>query len=178
MINQKIPKSLKIAAFTILLPVLALDVTLCFVNSTLWGGWLDPIAHGLLGLVLSLPFAYYLRPRWFWILWGVFISMALDVDHIIAAGCIDIVKLISLPSRPPTHSITFALVMFLIVLPINRHVACLTLIALVAHLLRDTSSGTVPLLWPLAWQPTAPLAYWATLPGLWWGAKQATLAKN
>jgi len=47
---------------------------------------------------------------------------------------------------------------------------------LLAHVLRDTSSGTVPLLWPIYWQPTAPLLYWATLPLLWWGAKKAAIS--
>lgn len=173
MTAQEIPISLKIAALLVLLPVMALDVTLCFVNNMLLSGWFDPFAHGLLGLVLSLPFAYYLRPRWFWIFWGVFLSVALDVDHIIAAGSIDIVKMTSMASRPPTHSITFALAMFLIMLPFNRRAARQTLIVLMAHVLRDTSSGTVPLLWPLAWQPYAPLLYWAALPALWWGAKKA-----
>jgi hypothetical protein len=176
--GQELPNSLKFAAFCFLIPVLSLDIALCFTNNVLLGGWFDPFAHGLLGLVLSLPFAYYLRPRWFWLFWGVFISMALDVDHIVAAGSIDIVKMISMASRPPTHSITFALVMFLVVLLFNRRAAWLTLIVLVAHVLRDTSSGTVPLLWPLPWQPTAPLAYWAVLPGLWWWAKKAALANN
>jgi hypothetical protein len=173
MIEQAIPRSVKITAFSLLVPVLTLDIALCFANNILLGGWFDPFAHGFLGLALSLPFAYYLRPRWFWIFWGIFLSVALDVDHAIAAGSIDIVKMVSLASRPPTHSITFALVMFLVVLPFNRRAAWLALIVLLAHLLRDTSSGTVPLLWPLAWQPTAPLFYWATLPLLWWGAKKA-----
>jgi len=170
----EIPKSLKVRTFTLLIPVLALDVALCFANNILLGGWFDPIAHGLLGLTLSLPFAFYLRPRWFWIFWGVFLSVALDIDHAIAAGSTDIVKMVSLASRPPTHSFTFALVMFLIVLPFNRQAAWLALIVLLAHVLRDTSSGTVPLLWPIFWQPYAPLCYWAALPVLWWGAKQAS----
>jgi len=176
MAAQEIPNSLKVTAFTLLVPVFTLDAALCFVNNVLLGGWFDPFAHGLLGLALSLPLAYYLRPRWFWIFWGVLLSVALDVDHAITAGSLNIVKMISLASRPPTHSITFAVLMFLIVLPINRRAAWQALIVLMAHVLRDTSSGTVPLLWPLAWQPTAPLLYWAALPGLWWGAKRVAMA--
>jgi hypothetical protein len=175
MTAHEIPKSLTIAAFSALIPILALDMTLCFANNVLLGGWFDPIAHGLLGLCLSMPFAFYLRPQWFWLGWGVFLSVALDVDHAIAAGSLDIVKMITMASRPPTHSFTFAVAIFLIVLPINRPAAWQTLIVLLAHILRDTSSGTVPLLWPLAWQPVAPLLYWAALPALWWGAKKAAI---
>ena len=171
-----IPLSVKITAASCLIPVLVLDIALCFANNILLGGWFDPFVHGFLSLALSLPFAFYLRPRWFWIFWGIFLSVALDIDHAVAAGSIDIVKMVSMAGRPPTHSITFALVMFLIVLPINRPAAWQTLIMLLAHVLRDTSSGTVPLLWPIYWQPTAPLLYWATLPLLWWGAKKAAIS--
>ena len=73
-----------------------------------------------------------------------------DVDHFLAAGSRSLWTATHLEKRPPTHSVTFALLVsgggYLFSGSLST--AWVVFAALTSHVLRDASVGTAPLLWP------------------------------
>lgn len=151
--------------WVLLLPVMVFDVAITTASAPILVGWLDPFAHGLLGLALSLPLIR--KHGWKWGFIGVLVSILLDVDHAVMAGSLDINAMISLPGRPFSHSFLFAFALSFLISIINTRAGGLVLLVLLGHILRDTSSGTTPLFFPWDWQPWAPWLYWACLPLLY-----------
>jgi len=91
-----------------------------------------------------------------------------DVDHFLAAGSRSLWTATHLEKRPPTHSVTFALLVsgggylfsgtFI--------TAWIVFAALSSHVLRDASVGTAPILWPLGEWRIPRWAYWLGEVGL------------
>lgn len=75
----------------------------------------DPSVHGLVGLVLMLPFWLYgiIDNKIFGL--AVSLSFLIDIDHAIAAGSFDVKEMLSLPSRPISHSLLFSILIGCIV---------------------------------------------------------------
>jgi len=75
-----------------------------------------------------------------------------DVDHFLAAGSRSLWTATHLEKRPPTHSVTFALLVsgggYLFSRSLTT--AWIVFAGLTSHVLRDAAVGTLPVLWPLA----------------------------
>jgi membrane-bound metal-dependent hydrolase YbcI (DUF457 family) len=74
-----------------------------------------------------------------------------DVDHFVAAGSRSFWAATHLGKRPPTHSVTFALLVSGAgyVSSGSLPAAWVVFAALTSHVLRDASVGIAPLVWPL-----------------------------
>jgi len=73
------------------------------------------------------------------------------VDHFVPARSCSFWTATHLDKRPPTHSLTFALLLGAAghLLFGSLSVAWVVFAGLASHVLRDASVGTAPLLWPL-----------------------------
>jgi hypothetical protein len=129
----------------------------------------DPLVHGAVAAII-MSMIRVGRPEWsrWTILVGVAVAMSIDIDHAIAAGSIDVYRMITLPMRPPTHSLTFALAAATLIgfLSRSRSVFALVFVALASHVLRDAYTGE------LLFYPAPPL----TLPYLWYVGSELILA--
>jgi membrane-bound metal-dependent hydrolase YbcI (DUF457 family) len=78
-------------------------------------------------------------------------ATVLDLDHFISAGTLDVNAALSLAERPPTHSLTFALLVGALagLLCRDRAAGWVAFAGIASHVLRDAAMGTAPLLWPL-----------------------------
>jgi membrane-bound metal-dependent hydrolase YbcI (DUF457 family) len=111
----------------------------------------DPLVHGIIG-ALMMAIIRARRPAWprQTILLGALLAMSIDIDHAIAARSLDLHKMISLDMRPPTHSLTFALLAAAVVGLVLRNGSSFwfVFVALASHVLRDSYTGTL-LFYPL-----------------------------
>lgn len=108
----------------------------------------DGFVHGSVALLLLLPLRLFCRWPTSVVLFGAIVAMAIDVDHFIAAGSLRVMDAISLPGRPLTHSLPFALLMAGLAYGVSRRhwPAAVVFVALCSHVLRDATSGGTPLL--------------------------------
>jgi len=102
----------------------------------------DSGAHGLVALLVTAPLLQ--SPR---LLILAFVAGTLvDVDHFLAAGSRSFQAATQLEKRPPTHSLTFALLVsgggYLFSGSLTT--AWIVFAALTSHVLRDASVGTAP----------------------------------
>ena len=108
-------------------------------------------AHGTLGLLVVAPIVWASSRR---IPFGVlaFVAgFALDIDHAVAARSLSPRAMEDLGHRPPTHSLTFALVLALLGLLITHRklIAWSVFAIVVSHLLFDAAGDGVYWLYPL-----------------------------
>jgi hypothetical protein len=114
--------------------------------------------HGLVALLVTAP---NLRSPQLPVL--AFVAGTLvDVDHFLAAGSRSFRAATHLEKRPPTHSVTFALLVsgggYLLSGSVTT--AWVVFAALNSRVLRDASVGTAPILWPLGDWRVARWAYY------------------
>jgi membrane-bound metal-dependent hydrolase YbcI (DUF457 family) len=97
-------------------------------------------------------------------------ATALDLDHFVSAGSLDVRAALALAARPPTHSLTFALLCGAVLSHLSRDRAAgwVAFAALASHVLRDAAMGTAPLLWPLSVDTVPWWAYACGELGLVW----------
>lgn len=147
----------------------------------------DTPIHALVALAVTAPLLAVLpgRSRWAGGLFVLALGFGLDVDHFVAAHSLSLVRIMYLPERPPTHSLTFAAaagslagLLGLLAGYYRRSasgpsslprrfpyspagasavtLAWLAFAALASHVLRDAPSGAA-ILWPLPYGflPTA-----------------------
>jgi membrane-bound metal-dependent hydrolase YbcI (DUF457 family) len=116
---------------------------------------LDVLVHGAVALLVAEPCIRRAASRkQALVLSGLaFVSAtALDVDHFISAGTLEVGAALSLAARPPTHSLTFALMIGALTSLFfrDRTAGWVAFAAIASHVLRDAAMGTAPLLWPLS----------------------------
>ena len=115
---------------------------------------IDVLVHGAVALAVTGPcIRRATRGKRALALSGLaFLSATvLDLDHFVAAGSLDLHAALSLAARPPTHSLTFALLLGTATSLLSRDRAAgwVVFAALASHVLRDAAMGTAPVLWPL-----------------------------
>jgi hypothetical protein len=114
----------------------------------------DSAAHGLVALSVTAPIVHSASTaQQRLVLLGLaFVAGTLvGVDHFLATGSHSFRTATHLGKRPPTHSVTFALLVsgggYLLSGTLTT--AWVVFAALASHVLRDASVGTAPILWPL-----------------------------
>jgi membrane-bound metal-dependent hydrolase YbcI (DUF457 family) len=117
------------------------------VLSALW----EVFAHGSLGVVVVLPIIWRSPRRISLALLAFLVGVALDIDHVVAAGSLNPRSLEQLSHRPDTHSLLFVGMLAFIALAVTRRklIAWAVFAVLVAHLLFDAPGGGVRWLFPL-----------------------------
>lgn len=116
----------------------------------------EVFAHGSLAVVVVLPIIWRSPRRTQLALLAFFGGIALDVDHVVAAGSLDPRRMEQLADRPNTHSVLFVSLLALTALAVTRRklIAWGVFAILVSHLLFDAPGGGVRWLFPLQ-QPDA-----------------------
>jgi hypothetical protein len=114
----------------------------------------DSALHGLAALLVTAPIIHSTSTaeQMIVLLGPAFLAGTLvDVDHFLAARSRSFWTATHLAKRPPTHSVTFALLLGTAgyLLSGSLSTAWVVFVALTSHVLRDASVGTAPLLWPL-----------------------------
>jgi membrane-bound metal-dependent hydrolase YbcI (DUF457 family) len=76
----------------------------------------------------------------------------LDVDHLIAAGSLNLHRIETLGGRPDTHSLVFVALLSVLVLALwrNPRVAWAVFAVNASHLLFDAAGGNDPILYPIS----------------------------
>lgn len=124
-------------------------------NHPLWYSLHDNITHGIIGLIVLMPFMgrYTLKH----IVVVFVLTAVLDLDHFVFSGSLSVGDALALSMRPFTHSFTFiaVLVMVLAVLKVRGRIIWIVFAALTSHLLRDSIDGYTYLFYPLeySWFP-------------------------
>jgi membrane-bound metal-dependent hydrolase YbcI (DUF457 family) len=151
-------------------------IILCqpILGQTFWAA-LDVLVHGAVALVVAGPCIRRAQSarRAITLSGLAFLSATvLDLDHFAAAGSLDVRAALALAARPPTHSLTFALLFGAVLSRLSRdHTAgWVAFVALASHVLRDAAMGTAPLLWPLAVDKVPLWAYACGELGLAWAS--------
>jgi hypothetical protein len=110
----------------------------------------DSAVHGLVALLVTAPIIHSASsPQ---LLGIAFLAGTLvDVDHFLVARSRSFWTATHLEKRPPTHSLTFALLVSGGGHLFSRSLATdwVVFSALASHVLCDASAGTAPVLWPL-----------------------------
>jgi membrane-bound metal-dependent hydrolase YbcI (DUF457 family) len=109
------------------------------------------VIHGLIGLVVVLPIVLASSRR---IMFGTLAalgSVALDLDHVVAAGSLQPRALETLGHRPWTHSLLFAVALTVAALILTRRtlLAWCAFAVLTSHLVFDAAGGNEYWLYPL-----------------------------
>jgi len=125
-----------------------------FLGRPFWAAF-DVFVHGAVALLVAGPcIRRATRGKRALALSGLaFLSATvLDLDHFVAADSLDVRAALSLAARPPTHSLTFALLLGAATSLLSRDRAAgwVVFAAIASHVLRDAAMGTAPLLWPLS----------------------------
>jgi len=113
---------------------------------------LDVLIHGVIAVIIVLPILGISGINKILIVMiAFFVSGLLDMDHFVVAKSMRIGNAIKLNLRPYTHSITFALILGLLVWGISQQVllGIVAFVAVTSHVIRDASDGITPFLWPL-----------------------------
>jgi hypothetical protein len=108
---------------------------------------------------------------------AVVAAVFVDLDHFVAAGSFSVLQATSLGERPAAHSLLFAVGCGLLAWSLRRDPIDGWLISgvLASHILRDASTGSTPLLWPLAFDQLSQPVYYAAQIGVWAISHTATL---
>jgi hypothetical protein len=136
----------------------------------------DVLVHGAVALAVAGPAirrAQYKRRALALSGLAYLSATALDLDHFVAAGSLDVRAALVLAARPPTHSLTFALLLGAVLSRFSRDrdVGWVAFAAVASHVLRDAAMGTAPLLWPLAVVRVPWWAYVCGVLGLVWASR-------
>jgi hypothetical protein len=109
------------------------------------------LVHGGLSLLAVAPLVARSSHRISYALLAFVGGSALDLDHFIAAGSLNLHTIESMSERPETHSIAFVLVLALLTLAVTRRwVAAWAVFAVnLTHLLFDAAGGSERILYPL-----------------------------
>jgi membrane-bound metal-dependent hydrolase YbcI (DUF457 family) len=110
----------------------------------------DGAAHIATALAVSLPAAPFVEHKRRFIVTAVVSAVAIDLDHVVAARSTQLLSCMSMPHRPPSHSIlTVGLTSYAAerLWPGSQTGLALTL-GLGSHLLRDLATGGAPLFIP------------------------------
>ncbi|GBD16083.1 hypothetical protein HRbin26_00978 [bacterium HR26] len=119
-------------------------------NGTARRALLDGLSHGSAALAVTLPAAPLVpEPGWF-VAAGLAGSLALDLDHIVAAQSLRLEHCMTMPGRPPTHSFLFVLLASVALAGLRpwRGLGLGLFLGLGSHLLRDLGTGGAPALHP------------------------------
>lgn len=119
-------------------------------NSPLEVAFADPFTHGIIGVMITLPFFIkgYLSTKDFIIISSF--SVFIDIDHGFAAGSFDVADWVKLTERPLTHSLAFSLLIGLVYSLIKSRKIftpyfLVTFLCLASHVMRDgTDPGKTP----------------------------------
>jgi len=114
----------------------------------------DSAVHGLVAVVVTAPAIHRAATtqQKLPLLGLAFLAGTLvHVDHFFVARSHSFWAATHLDKRPPTHSVTFAVLLGATgyVLSDSLSAAWVVFAGLTSHVLRDASVGTAPLLWPL-----------------------------
>ncbi len=115
----------------------------------------DEILHGLIAIMVNIPIVYVLyreKRSIHVILFPAIIGIWLDLDHAVAAGSLNINAMLSLGSRPPTHSVLFAIIFSILAMFFSENplVALAAFTSILSHLIHDVATGgTVPIFYPM-----------------------------
>ena len=117
------------------------------VKNVLYRSLLDTFSHGVISLIICLPLASSL----FDIIFSFLLAFLLDFDHFVVARSFSLEKATSLPLRPYTHSITFALFLSFIFYLFSKSLklSFISFFAISSHVIRDADTGITPILFPL-----------------------------
>ncbi|XP_059471573.1 transmembrane protein 267 [Neocloeon triangulifer] len=133
----------------------------------------DNVTHGAVGGLswwLLIGIQWPLLPassRILQSIWVAFIASAIDLDHFVAAGSLNIHDVVRLPHRPPLHCTGLcvlalaALTVCAVFYPGMRLLPCQWLLAFATHHVRDATRRGLWLI-PGLWS-TRPLPYWLYL---------------
>jgi membrane-bound metal-dependent hydrolase YbcI (DUF457 family) len=111
----------------------------------------DPVQHALIAAAVAAPLGR--RPA----LTASAAAVAIDVDHAVAARSLRVDALISLDTRPRTHSLLAALAVGALIGARSPAHGWAVFSGLVSHLLHDAgdTAAPTPMLWP--WRPARQL---------------------
>jgi hypothetical protein len=109
------------------------------------------LVHGCVCLLAVGPIVWRSDHRVAFALLAFVGGSAIDLDHFIAAGSLDLHRIETLGGRPDTHSLVFVLALGALTLLLTRRwLAAWALFAVnLAHLLFDAAGGGVHILYPL-----------------------------
>jgi hypothetical protein len=113
-------------------------------------GLFDGLCHLGTAMAVSLPILPYVRDRAGFLRVSLLSSVALDLDHVLAARSIHLADCMTMPHRPASHSVLTPLVIAALAerwRP-EQHFGLAALVGLSSHLLRDLGTGGAPLLHP------------------------------
>jgi membrane-bound metal-dependent hydrolase YbcI (DUF457 family) len=103
----------------------------------------DPALHAVVAAAVARPLGR--RP----LAAAVAASALIDLDHLVAARSLDTSAWLSLPRRPPTHSVAAVAASGALVGALGGvHYGWATFAGLLSHILRDAVDAETPLLWP------------------------------
>jgi hypothetical protein len=116
---------------------------------------LDTTLQTIISIIVAAPLLLHplFRHRFpVWLAALVLVIAALDLDHFVAAGSLRLEDALSLPYRPVSHSLGFALLLGLAGLALTRRwqAGLLFFTGLSAHILHDVQNSGAPLFWPLS----------------------------
>jgi len=106
------------------------------------------LVHGVLGVFVVAPIVWRSDHRVRYALLAFVGGSALDADHFIAAGSLNLHTIETLSGRPATHSLGF--IVLLALLTRSRLAAWAVFAVNLSHLLFDAAGGGVRVLYPLA----------------------------
>jgi len=110
----------------------------------------DGAAHFATGLAVALPAAPFVREPGRFLMIAGLSSILIDLDHVAAARSLRLVPCMTMPQRPPTHSVLAvgALTYLIERLQPGRQTELAVTLGLGSHLLRDLITGGAPLFMP------------------------------
>lgn len=131
-------------------------------NGTPSRALLDGLSHATAALAATLPAAPFAPDPARFLAAGLAGAIALDLDHVVAAQSVRLERCMTMPVRPPTHSIAFAFLASMMLAGLRpwRGLGLGVFLGLGSHLLRDLGTGGAPLLHP---RRVCVLAYPVTL---------------
>lgn len=116
----------------------------------------DPMVHGLVGVIVVLPFVRFARSglsKIGYLFAGGGLAVLIDLDHVIAAGSINLYDITHIPgSRPFSHGLLFVVIVAGVVGLVSRRGkwGWFVFAVLASHVIRDASGGGVNyFLWPV-----------------------------
>lgn len=110
----------------------------------------DGLCHIGTALAVALPALPRVDNRWGFIRAVIFGAVMIDLDHIPAARSTRLDRCMSMPQRPPSHSLytVIALASAVETVRPGRQLGLGVLLGLISHLLRDLATGGAPLVRP------------------------------
>jgi membrane-bound metal-dependent hydrolase YbcI (DUF457 family) len=110
----------------------------------------DGASHLMTGLAVALPASVFVENRRRFLAVSAASSVAIDIDHVLAARSVQLISCMSMPSRPASHSVlTLSALAYLAgkAWPGARTELAIGL-GLGSHFLRDLATGGAPLFIP------------------------------